>query len=73
MSDNFWNNVSHCKHDNLSPDYLVLIYCGTPYCGGQEEHCLDCGVYISSCGCGCNRGLSGWSNKRWKNREGGRR
>jgi len=63
----FWDKVNECKHANLS-DYLVPIYCGTPYCTGMETHCLDCGVYISECGCGADNGMSGWSWKRWKKR-----
>jgi hypothetical protein len=62
----FWDKAVKCKHENLSPDYYEDIYCGTPYCGGWEDHCLDCGVYITRCGCGCNNGMSGWSYKRWR-------
>ena len=60
-----WKKVKKCKHTNLSPDYLGHIYCDTPYCEGSEYHCLDCGVFISKCGCGSNNGRSGWPNKRW--------
>ena len=60
-----WNKVEKCKHKNLSPNYLDPIYCGTPYCEGDEVHCLDCGVFISTCGCGSWNGTSGWPNKRW--------
>ena len=63
----FWERVGNCEHKNLSPNYLEYIYCSTPYCSGHEVHCLDCGAYISECGCGCNNGISGWSNKRWRN------
>ena len=66
---NFWDKVMKCKHENLSPDYCEYIPCGTPYCSGCEEHCLDCGVYISNCGCGSNYGMSGWPEKRWKNKK----
>jgi len=62
----FWDKVDNCDHKNLSPNYLQLIGCDTPYCSGDEVHCLDCGVYISECGCGANNGMSGWSDKRWK-------
>lgn len=63
---NFWDKVKKCRHKNLSPDYAVPIYCQTPYCGGDEAHCLDCGVFISKCGCGYNNGMSGWPQKRWR-------
>ena len=62
----FWDKVHKCKHDNLSPNYLENIYCGTPYCSGYETHCLDCGVYISECQCGFENGLSGWPSKKYK-------
>ncbi len=63
----FWDKVEACKHENLHPDYYEHIYCDTPYCGGKETHCLDCGVFINKCGCGYNNGMSGWPNKRWMN------
>lgn len=62
----FWDKVDKCKHEDMSPDHFENIYCDTPYCGGQEEHCLDCGAYISSCGCGSNNGMSGWPEVRWR-------
>jgi hypothetical protein len=62
----FWEKVDKCDHKNMSPDYLGGVYCDTPYCGGWEERCLDCGVYITKCGCGCNNGMSGWPEKRWR-------
>lgn len=65
----FWDKVDKCSHENLSPDYYEGVPCWTPYCGGTEDHCLDCGVFISSCGCGFNNGMSGWSNKRWREKE----
>ncbi len=43
----FWDKVEACKHKNLSPDYCEHIPCDTPYCGGMETHCLDCGVFIT--------------------------
>lgn len=55
-----------CKHKNISKYYYEYIPCSTPYCSGTEIHCLDCGVYISDCGCHFMSGLSGWSKKRWK-------
>ena len=62
----FWDKVIKCKHKNLSPNYCVPIYCTTPYCDGDEWHCLNCGVYISECRCLSNSGMSGWSYKRWR-------
>lgn len=64
----FWNKVSQCKHKETD-NYLVSVYCDTPYCHGHEYHCKLCGVYVSECGCGSNSGLSGWSHKRWINHE----
>ena len=64
----FWDKVYACEHKNLSPNYSEYIYCGTPYCSGSEEHCLDCGAYIQECGCGYNNGMSGWSHKQYKTR-----
>jgi len=60
----FWDKVLKCKHENLNPNYYEDIYCPTPYCSGYETHCLDCGVYISECGCGYNNGMSGWPYRR---------
>jgi len=65
-TNKFWNKVNKCKHERLSPNYLVTLNCETPYCNGQEVHCLDCGVYISKCSCGYNNVMSGWSKKRYK-------
>jgi len=62
----FWDKVLKCKHENLDPNYYEYIGCPTPYCSGSETHCLDCGVFISECGCGYNNGMSGWSHKRWQ-------
>jgi hypothetical protein len=64
----FWEKVVKCEHKNLSPDYCEYVSCWTPYCGGWEEHCLDCGVFITKCGCGFNNGMSGWPEKRWRKR-----
>lgn len=64
--ETFWKKVHKCKHEPTS-NYLKYIYCDTPYCSCHEWHCRKCGVYISECGCGCNNGMSGWSEKRWKN------
>lgn len=68
MKKNFWKKVEKCKHENLSENYYESVYCGTPYCGGEETHCLDCGVYITKCGCGYCNGMSGWPEKRWRNK-----
>jgi hypothetical protein len=53
-----YEKMSKCAHKNLDPDYSVGFVCSTPYCTGSEEHCLDCGAYLSSCGCGYENGLS---------------
>jgi hypothetical protein len=60
----FWDKVNRCKHENLNPNYLESFGCETPYCGGFEMHCLDCGVYISKCKCGYCSNMSGWPRKR---------
>jgi len=65
----FWDKVEKCDHKNLSPDYIEPVYCGTPYCSGYEEHCLDCGVFITKCGCGFCNGMSGWPERRWRDIE----
>jgi len=62
----FWEKVIECKHDNMSPDYNPFVECTTEYCSGSEEHCLDCGIYISTCQCMSSEGMSGWSDKRWQ-------
>jgi len=64
----FWERVHACEHENISENYFQYISCSTPYCGGEEEHCLDCGVYITECKCGFCRGMSGWPEKRWRKR-----
>ena len=66
MSENFWEKVRNCKHENLSPQYSPLIGCWTEYSSGYEEHCLDCGIYITTCPAGCCNGMSGWSSERWR-------
>jgi hypothetical protein len=65
----FWDKVNKCRHENLSPDYYEYVPCSTPYCGGYEVHCLDCGVYITKCDCGSINGMSGWPDKRWRRQE----
>lgn len=60
----FWDKVHKCKHKRISENYLQLLGCSTPGCGGYESHCLACGVFISDCPCGCESGMSGWSYKR---------
>lgn len=62
--EKFWYRAHRCKHQNLSPVYSETIRCGTPYCSGQEVHCLDCGAFITTCGCGFLTGMSGWSESR---------
>ena len=69
----FWDKVEKCDHKNLEPNYYKNVPCGTPYCYGRETHCLDCGVYITECGCGFNNGMSGWPDRRhrrlWRKKE----
>lgn len=62
----FWEKASKCSHVNLSPVYLENIKCDTPFCGGSETHCLDCGVFIIKCGCGYCDGISGWPDSRYR-------
>lgn len=63
----FWKRAMKCDHENLSPEYEGGGPCNTPYCSGDaEEHCLDCGVYISKCDCGWCNGMSGWPSQRWR-------
>lgn len=64
ITNSFWDKVEKCKHERLSPNYCPNVHCSTEYCSGHEVHCLDCGVYISECGCGCECGMSGWPKKR---------
>ena len=61
----FWDKVEKCEHKNLSPDYCAYVRCSTPYCRGDEFHCLNCGAYITECGCHSCDGISGWPNSRW--------
>lgn len=64
----FWNKVDNCRHENLSPNYYATWACEFEdigvICGG-ETHCLDCGVFLSSCPCGIEAGMSGWPQARW--------
>jgi len=62
----FWTKTLRCKHERLSSTYYESISCPTPYCSGEEVHCLECGAYISRCGCGFCNGISGWPNKRYR-------
>jgi hypothetical protein len=64
MMTPFWEKALACKHHNLYPNYLHLFSCDTPYCHGREVHCKDCKAFITSCGCGYNNGVSGWSLKK---------
>ena len=59
----FWETVGECNHEYS--EYFKFVSCDTPYCGGQEERCNKCHVYMSDCGCHYNAGMSGWSSKRW--------
>lgn len=65
MKQNFWSKVEKCKHEN-NTDYSEFVYCMTEYCEGDERRCADCKVYIQTCGCGYNDGMSGWSQARHK-------
>lgn len=64
----FWDRVQACEHKNRSPNYAEMNSCphfydGAPGC--YEEHCLDCGVYLTDdCACGHQAGMSGWPRKR---------
>jgi len=60
----FWDKVQQCKHETLGTNTYIGT-CSTPYCGSiHEDHCLDCGVFISQCACGSNNRMGGWSTKR---------
>lgn len=67
----FWDKVDKCKHNNISQNYCETIDCSNQdiSCFGVETHCLDCGVYIAECACGSESGMSGWSQKRWRNKK----
>lgn len=65
----FWDKVSRCQHKNINPSYDDSWSCWTPYCDATESRCLDCGVYISTCGCGFERGLYGWPRSRRRTEE----
>jgi len=61
----FWEKVHKCEHKNMNQDYFKHdICCDAIYCIWIENHCLDCGVYITHCSCGSNNGMSGWPEKR---------
>lgn len=55
----FWKKVEACNHE-WSDSYYASVSCGTPYCDGEDLHCVKCGVYKTTCGCGCYNELSGW-------------
>lgn len=64
----FWGKVLKCEHKNFYPNYYESWSCagaGHVGCSASEIHCLDCGVYISSCYCHTEDGMSGWSHNRW--------
>lgn len=66
----FWHKVRRCKHKRLS-DYNAHTHCANQSLGcegGMESHCLTCGAFITECPCGYENGISGWSNRRWKDR-----
>jgi len=61
----FWKKVESCKHKDLYENYYRWGRCGTPHCSGWDEyHCRACGVFLTTCPCGAENGLSGWPNKR---------
>lgn len=64
-ADKFWKRVTRCKHSRISEDYFASVYCDVCH-EGRESHCLDCGVFIDECACGCAGGLSGWPIARHK-------
>lgn len=64
----FWDKVLECDHKNFTTHY-PYVSCSTPYCSAQEVHCKDCGVFIESCGCMSNNGMSGWSRSRHRAHE----
>jgi len=71
MTPDFFEKLHGCKHLNRDPDYCEPFSCSTPYCSGWEDHCLDCGAYISVCGCGSENGISDkpyWKDykERWQ-------
>lgn len=65
INKEFWDKVYKCKHE-WSKNYYEDVGCDTPYCDGNEQHCVKCGVYESICKCGSCNGLSGWSNSHHK-------
>ena len=61
----FWDKVEKCKHESAR-DTGYCGTCSTPMCGAiSEKHCPDCGVFIGSCRCMSNDGMSGWPALRW--------
>jgi hypothetical protein len=59
------NRQWSCPHTQLSETYFKSFNCETPYCEGQEVRCKQCGIFITTCGCGYNNSASGWPRKRW--------
>lgn len=63
----FKNKAQSCKHEHLS-NYHKTGKCATDFCWWEEHHCIECGAYVTTCGCGFNNGIDGWPSKR-RNKE----
>ena len=62
----FWNKVMTCKHKNTSDTYYEFGECtGTPHCSYSEVRCNDCKAYITTCDCGFENLVSGWTRYRY--------
>lgn len=59
----FWDKVEKCEHE--LGEYSDGGACWTPYCSWSEYRCKKCGVYVTSCGCHFEDGMSGWPRRRW--------
>ena len=65
--DSFDARMMICEHkDEWLSEHYETVYCGTPYCDGDEVHCLKCRTFIVKCLCQSCSGESGWSQRRWK-------
>jgi hypothetical protein len=64
FDEEFWRRVEACPHDFT--DYSASGYCGgAEGCSGwSEDHCRKCGVYITSCPCGCSLEWNTTSHKQ---------